>query len=57
MYENTSDYSNAFMVLIARPDAVKIKNKKGAYVMRTNKAVLHPYILGEKHKKDVRHEE
>lgn len=56
MYENTSDYSNAFMVLMARPDSVVIKNKEGAYVMRVNKAVLHPYILGEEYKKAAQYE-
>lgn len=51
MYENSSDYINSFMVLLDRPDAIKIEFKKGKFMMKSDHSALHPCIINEKYKK------
>ena len=45
MYAKSSNYTNAFMVLMSRPDAVSIIPKKNDFTMKINSKVLRPYIL------------
>lgn len=52
MYENSSDYANSFMVLLDRPDAIKIEFKKGKFMMRSNHAAMHPCIIHERYRKE-----
>ena len=52
MYKSSTDYANSFMVLMARPDCVKIvPGKEGECRMRTKQTALHPMILHEKYRR------
>ena len=52
MYRASTDYANSFMVLMARPDCVKIvPGKEGECRMRTKQTALHPMILHEKYRR------
>lgn len=52
LYKKSSNYANAFMVLMARPDTVKITYKKDDFIMRISKTTLHPYIINQHYKKN-----
>lgn len=52
LYKKSSNYANAFMVLMARPDTVKITYKKDDFIMRISKTTLPPYIINQHYKKN-----
>lgn len=52
MYKSSTNYVNSFMVLMVRPDCVKIvPGKEEKCRMRTRQNALHPMILHEKYRR------
>lgn len=51
MYEKSTDYVNAFFILMERPDCVKITMHKGAWKMRISQNALRPLIINENYRK------